>query len=118
MKKITFDNEPLLVVYEGSTVRINFDVEQSTESVPSMDGGEDTERTVYNACVVRISQPISRDKVIDAIISADYPNDKMQAIVNNYLLNTKDAEHKSEFDAMQVWRAHAKEVAYSVMAAL
>ena len=47
--------------------------------------GKKASRKAYAAHVVRISQPVSRDKVIDAIVTAVYPTDKMQAIINNHL---------------------------------
>jgi hypothetical protein len=38
--------------------------------------------------------------------------------VNNYLANQKDAERKQEFNDMQNWRAHAKEIATEAIEAL
>lgn len=116
MNKSTFDNEPQLLEHEGKIERINFDVEEVTETIPSMDGGEDIERKVFKAYVVRVEQPLERSRIIDAIISAEYPNDVMQAVVNNYLANQKDAERKEEFNTMQEWRAKAKQVADEVLA--
>ena len=115
MQKQYFDNEPQLVEYEGSVVRINFDVEHSTEERQKQGSEETEEVEVIKAYVVRVAHPISRGRIIDAIVTAQYPEDKMQAVVNNYLLNPKDAESKQEFDDMQAWRAHAKEVATEVM---
>ena len=115
MKKVTFDNSPELVVNEGKVVRINFDVESAEQTFPAMDGGEDIVRTVYMAYVVRVSQPVTRDKIINAIVTANFPNDKMQAVVNNYLATPEDAERKQEFGDMQAWRIHAKEIADQVM---
>jgi len=118
MIKNTFDNSPQLIEREGKQVRINFDVEPVEQTFPAMDGGEDIVRTVYMVSVVRINLPVIRDKVIDAIITAEYPNDKMQAVVNNYLANPDDEVRKQEFDDMQAWRVHAKQVADEVMTQL
>ena len=115
MKKSEFDNRPQLVTDEGKDVLISFDIEAVEKEFTSMDGGEPIVRTVYEAYTVRVDKPMERSKVIDAIITAEYPNDCMQAVVNNYLANQKDAEHKAEFNAMQDWRAHAKSVADEVM---
>ena len=39
----------------------------------------------------------------------------MQAIINNHLLDPTDEEHEAEFNEMQAWRKHAKEVADHVL---
>lgn len=49
--------------------------------------------------------------VVDALISHKYPIDKMQAVINNYLLDPNDEYAISEFNAMQAWRKEAKEIA-------
>ena len=118
MKKTEFDNRPSLISDESGNVLISFDIEAVEKEFPSMDGEEPVVREVYEAYTVRVDKPVVRDKVIDAIVTAEYPNDRMQAVVNNYLANQKDAEHKKEFDDMQDWRAHAKSVADEVMQAI
>ena len=131
IKKSTFDYLPGLIEDEGNVVRINFDVEQ-IELADSMEGkgGKKASRKAYAAHVVRIEQPVERDKVIDAIVSEAYPTDKMQAIINNHFANLgviadggtlKDADelaHEEEYVAMQEWRKKAKSVASDVMAEL
>ena len=130
IRKSTFDYSPNLIEYEGNVVRINFDVEQielanNTESDNSKK--EKTTRLAYSAYVVRIEQPVERDKVVDAIISSAYPTDKMQAIINNHFANlakiadgkeldADEKEHEIEYDNMQAWRVKAKAVAKEVMA--
>lgn len=127
IKKSTFDYSPNLVEYEGNTVRINFDVEQ-VELENGMDSseGKKTTRMAYAAHVVRIEQPMERGKVIDAIVTAAYPTDKMQAIINNHFsnlakiadgkkLDADDEEHEAEYIAMQEWRTKAKAVAKDVL---
>lgn len=129
IKKSTFDYLPGLIEYEGNVARINFDVEQI--ELANMDGnsGKKASRKAYAAHVVRIEQPVERDKVIDAIVSEAYPTDNMQAIINNHFANlgviadggTLDADelaHEEEYVAMQEWRKKAKSVASDVMAEL
>lgn len=125
--KSIFDNAPKTVEYEGKNIRINFDVDVA--ELPS--GGtdnEDAKRTAFSAYVVRVEQPLERDKVIDAIVSAAYPSDKMQAIINNHLVNLAtiadggkldedELAHEEEYKAMQEWRKKAKVVASDVMEA-
>ena len=128
IRKSTFDYSPNLIEYEGNVVRINFDVEQ-IELENGMDRDESKEKTTrlaYSAYVVRIEQPVERGKVIDAIVTAVYPTDKMQAIINNHFANlakiadgkkldADDEEHEAEYDAMQEWRTKAKAVAKDVL---
>lgn len=49
--------------------------------------------------------------VVDALIQYKYPIDKMQAVINNYLLDANDAYAIEEFHKMQSWRKEAKEIA-------
>lgn len=123
--KSIFDNAPKTVEYEGKNIRINFDVDTAELPCGGMDN-EDAKRTAFSAYVVRIEQPLERDKVIDAIVSAAYPSDKMQAIINNHLVNLAtladggkldedELSHEEEYKAMQEWRKKAKIVASDVM---
>lgn len=124
IKKYTFDSVPSLVENEGKTILVRFVEEERKVEV---DGKE---MTVYDGYSIRINQPVSRDKVIDAIVSEAYPTDKMQAIINNHFVNLgvvadggtlKDADelaHEEEYVAMQEWRKKAKSVASDVMAEL
>jgi hypothetical protein len=49
--------------------------------------------------------------IVDALVQYKYPIDKMQAVINNYLLDPNDEYTISEFNAMQAWRKEAKEIA-------
>nr|DAH70517.1 MAG TPA: hypothetical protein [Caudoviricetes sp.] len=134
--KSVFDNAPKTVEYEGKCVRINFDIDVTqvslgnTENVDEVDskGKKKTAatRSAFSAYVVRVAHPLERDKVIDAIVSAGYPSDKMQAIINNHLINlatladggkldNDELAHEEEYNAMQEWRKKAKTVASEVM---
>ena len=127
IRKSTFDYSPCLIEYEGKVIRINFDVEQiEVANGTDSDGRKNTTRMAYAAYVVRIEQPVERDKVVDAIISTAYPTDKMQAIINNHFANlaiiadgkkldADEEEHEAEYEAMQAWRTKAKSVAKDVL---
>ena len=115
MEKQYFDYEPALVTDEGKNLMICFDVEHGTEERTQPDSEEPVEVEVIKAYVVRVEKPINRSVLIDAIVTAEYPADRMQAIINNYLLDMENEERKAEFDAMQSWRAEAKTIATAVM---
>ena len=128
IRKSTFDYSPSLIEYEGNCVRINFDVEQIelANNTESDNSKKKTTRLAYSAYVVRIEQPVERDKVVDAIISTAYPTDKMQAVINNHFANlaiiadgkkldADEEEHEAEYEAMQAWRTKAKSVAKDVL---
>lgn len=128
IKKSTFDYSPSLIEYEGNFVRINFDVEkiELANGTDSNESKNTTTRMAYSAYVVRIEQPMERDKVIDAIVRAAYPNDKMQAVINNHFANlakiadgkkldADEEEHEAEYEEMQAWRTKAKAVGKNVL---
>ena len=136
MKKTQFDSAPSLVTDEGRTLLICFDAEEVTVTTPSATDSEATAseatttestdsdssesasnavRTAYEAYTVRVSLPTTYEQVTSAIIDAAYPSDQMQAIINNHLLESGNAEHEAEFTAMQQWRADAKTIAKQVM---
>lgn len=54
--------------------------------------------------------------VVDALVQYKYPIDKMQAVINNYLLDPEDAYAVDEFNKMQAWRKEAKEIAKEALA--
>lgn len=124
-KKSTYYDCPNLVEVEGREVKISFDSEMkevvvgnNVDDKTKAKGAVETIQ-VFEAYVVRVEQPLGYDKVVNAIVSAAYPSDKMQAIINNHLLDSEEDEdykgHTEEFNTMQQWRKHAKEVAKDVI---
>lgn len=53
--------------------------------------------------------------LVSAIISERYPEESMQAVVNNYLLEPRTDDAVAEFYEMQSWRSFAKEVAHQAI---
>lgn len=51
------------------------------------------------------------DGIVDTLVTYKYPNDKMQAVINNYLLEPENPEYIIAFNEMQAWRKEAKEIA-------
>ena len=62
----------------------------------------------YNTVNLPIG-PLTYDAIVNAMISFKYPADKMQAIINNYLLDSDDATAIEEFNHMQKWRKFSKD---------
>ena len=105
--KIYSNNKQELVTRESiSSVMICFD--------EVIKPGEEEGTTIYEYDMVRVSFPYDYSSVVSAIINDRYSNDKMQAIINNHLLEMNDSEHEAEFNEMQAWRAHAKEIGHLV----
>ena len=55
------------------------------------------------------------DSIVNAIISKEYSNDKMQAIINNYLLDQSNEDTTKEFNDMQAFRKKAKDWAKDLL---
>lgn len=55
------------------------------------------------------------DSIVNAIVSKEYPNDKMQAIINNYLLDPSNEDTTKEFNDMQAFRKKAKDWAKDLL---
>jgi len=51
------------------------------------------------------------ESMVSAFVRGRYDDDRMQAIVNNHLMEDDDAEHEAEWSAMQAWRVEAKSMA-------
>lgn len=58
------------------------------------------------------------DAIVDALVSAEYPAAKMQAVINNYLDSPEDASIKEEYTLMQEWRKEAKRIAREALASV
>lgn len=110
MNKNYSDELPAPFVQDSATPSrtINFCVEE-------LDGSEEGRYSYYS-----VSVPLARwnyDGIVNALITAQYPNDKMQAVMNNYLLATREdgTEAIEEFFEMQEWRSICKSTAKSVL---
>ena len=58
---------------------------------------------------------LTYDAIVNAIVSAEYPSDKMQAVINNYLLDSENEANKADFDKMQQCRTKAKAIAKQLL---
>ena len=57
----------------------------------------------------------SYDAIVSAIITAEYPRDRMDAIVNNYLADPTNDTAIEEMQEMQAWRKAAKAIALEAL---
>lgn len=48
---------------------------------------------------------------VSALIRSSFSQDQVEAITQNYLANSKDADAKQAFNDLQDWRAQAKQIA-------
>ena len=64
--------------------------------------------------MVRVDE-MKYDKLVSAIIKSHFNDDKIQAIINNYLLDSSE-EHVKEFNELQEWRKRAKQISKDILA--
>lgn len=71
---------------------------------------DDREETL----VLPLGEP-TKGAVANLLIRLRYPQDEMEAIINNYLLDPSGEEAKAEFAAMQAYRTECKRCAEEVV---
>lgn len=73
------------------------------------DGTYECEEVEYNH-----KEPITEEKdygpMVSTLIRARFSQDQVEAITQNYLANSKDADAKKAFNDLQAWRAQAKQI--------
>ncbi len=108
------------VVIEGTRLRIFFDYEKQ-EQVSTDDVEVDNAYVCENVDLVGTR---SYGAIIAAIVSAQYTADDVTAIIANKALaddsdsdisDEKREEYLADYTTFQTWRAHAKEVAKTVL---
>lgn len=98
---VSFVYPPLVESYNLSGI-VHYDI--NIDVIP-VDGGYQWEQ------VSLTKERWNYGGVVDALVTYKYPNDKMQSVINNYLLEPDNAEYVKEFNDMQAWRKEAKEIA-------
>lgn len=104
----------IIVREEGDIVRVFFDI-QEQKAETSKDGEVIVPDGMCTMENVDVFGTRTYDGIVNAIVCDHYPADKMQAIINNHLLESESKEHEAEFAEMQAWRAKAKSVAKEVV---
>lgn len=95
---------------------VTYDCEESEPTVTDTRTGRTDQRADINSepgrhSVIFYPWNWGYDSIVSAIVNAHCPRDRMDAVVNNYLLAPTDPDIKAEFDAMQALRAKAKAIA-------
>ena len=104
----------IIVREEGDIVRVFFDI-QKQKAETSKDGEVIVPDGMCTMENVDVFGARTYDGIVNAIVCDHYPADKMQAIINNHLLESESKEHQAEFAEMQAWRVKAKRVAKEVV---
>lgn len=104
----------IIVREEGDIIRVFFDIEKMADET-SKDGEVIIPDGMCSMENVDVSGTRTYDGIVNAIVCDHYPEDKMQAIINNHLLESESKEHQAEFAEMQAWRVKAKSVAKEVV---
>lgn len=104
----------IIVREEGDIIRVFFDIEKMAAET-SKSGEVIVPDGMCSMENVDISGTRTYDGIVNAIVCDHYPADKMQAIINNHLLESESEEHQAEFAEMQAWRVKAKSVAKEVV---
>ena len=60
-------------------------------------------------------EKVDYETLVSSLIGIKYNSDKMQAIINNYLLDADDELVLQEFNAMQGYRKHCKLIAKQIL---
>ncbi|MEF9922981.1 MAG: hypothetical protein RR854_00205 [Muribaculaceae bacterium] len=111
MKKIDYSysgESPVLVQKLGKEYQINFDTEKITLTDMSKKN-----ITQFRSLYARVSL-LEYGAIVSAIIGTKYSTSDTEAIMLNYQLGSatpKAEEYKKEYQLLQEWRTHAKDVA-------
>ena len=100
------DTQPQFVTHTCHLGRKVYTINYNIKEVALGFGG----KYRYNTITLPVGQ-YDRATVISAIIRHKYSDDKMQAIINNYLLDPNNEEVVKEFIEMQEYRRFAKSLA-------
>ena len=87
IKKEQFDQQPSLVEFEGSKIRINFDIEESTVEVSNNDAEEPETRVIYLAHVVRVEHPLTLEVIKAAVMAEGFDEYKSEEVAAAALLS-------------------------------
>jgi len=103
-------------VYDNNHFVLYFNEQQS--KFPAEREGEATQTQYeYDTCLAEGLKDNNGNLLPDyglfvsALIRFSYSQDQVEAITQNYLANSKDADAVQAFNDLQAWRAQAKQIA-------
>lgn len=124
MKKVQYSfsgEQPAPIQKIGEFFQVNFDVEE-VQVNPELNNPDKEVATSYRCLYARVDS-LEYAELISAIIGTRYDASDVEAIMLNYIQAQesnplfdpeKKAEYIEEYQQLQDWRAHAKEVAQSL----
>lgn len=104
--KVQSDHIPESLVKSRGKTQVNYNIEKIT--VEDMDNEP---RTAYEYDMVVIEGEVTRDNIVSAILTAEYPVDAQLAIMFNNVITKDVAEH----DTYQIKRVEAKKIADTIV---
>lgn len=124
MKKVQYSfsgEQPAPVQRIGELYQVNFDIEE-VQVDPELNNPDKEVATSYRSLYARVDS-LQYAELVSAIIGTRYDASDVEAIMLNYIQAQeanplfdpeKKAEYNEEYQQLQDWRAHAKEVAQSL----
>ena len=124
MKKVQYSfsgEQPAPVQKIGEFFQVNFDVEE-VQVDPELNNPDKEVATSYRSLYARVDS-LEYGGLVSAIIGTRYDASDVEAIMLNYIQAQesnplfdpeKKAEYIEEYQQLQDWREHAKEVAQSL----
>lgn len=121
MNLTTVPDSGIILRKEGAMLRLFFDFTEVTASSSDEATSDETAADKQYSCEnVDMTGERTYSAIVAAIVNANYTSNDVQSILANYTLasdttssitDEKRTEYKTEYDAFQSLRAHAKEIA-------
>ena len=98
------DIYPDVKTFSNSLTQLRFDIQQIEKTDMN-----NKKYTIYQYNYIELTEPLTRGKIVDAIISSTYSKDSELALINNEIETPGTAAYAD----YKLLRKHAKEVATS-----
>lgn len=106
-------------VYDNTHFVLYFNEQQSKVPTERTDGGSAATQLQYeyDTCLAEGLKDNNGNLqpdyglFVSALVRYSYSQDQVEAITQNYLANSKDADAVQAFNDLQAWRAQAKQIA-------
>lgn len=106
-------------VYDNNHFVLYFNEQESEVPAEPADGGSHANQLQYEyeTCLAKGLKDDNGNLqpdyglFVSALIRSSFSQDQVEAITQNYLANSKDADAKQAFNDLQDWRAQAKQIA-------